>query len=234
MSTKTTRKPAPRKAAKPTETLPPQILGVARTVTPAQAKSLWLAGDVQRVMACVAARFLVSRGKVKSVRDMATDWGVGKSTVDRSNSAAAIVVAIGATATEQHARDAVQIVNNLSAFPIGALKDYTDATEGPALAKALTSVKRAVAAKASEAQAARRDTAKPRNGKVKIATTDKTRGQAAATTLAAIKDGSKVRGEDVKAILAHALRIAAESGVSADDIAAEVAAARPAEASAAA
>jgi hypothetical protein len=206
-----------------TTDLPPSILGVSRTVTVAQARKIVTSVAADYVRVGIAARFLVERGKGKSVSGLAQDLGLSKAQAGRVAIAADIVWQIGSSATEADAANALTLVNTLQANGLGKASAYLpEGASGKALGKALgdalPKAREAVKAKASESAEKPKGTSGARSGKVTSTgpRTDKGRADLAASTLAAIK--GSIDADTAVAILAQAVRVAFDSRATVDQI----------------
>lgn len=210
-----------------TEALPTSILGVRRTVTAQQSADYFAKGDVERVRGALGFRFLVARHKAESVRAIAEKMGISKSTADRANRAAEIVWNIGSKATQADAQAAITLVNAISAERLGKVSDYVAELKGDALQKALPKAQAKATADMAAARERKAKDAKASQDKTRTRTVevkdDKSKVKAAAGLLTGVKDGSKADAEDVRTMLAQALRIAVESDLEASAIAHEFA-----------
>lgn len=214
--------------AVPTADLPSQILGVKRTVTKTQAMALFAAGDVQYLRGMLAVKFLQSRGKGKTVREIADDLGITRSKVQRAGSAAALVWQIGEAATDADAKNALALVNAVDKLKGRRIGDYFDGeAEGIDARKALAAAARAARADTRKAIAApeqaeqgeqveqveQAGTPQPRSAvdtsTVTVTADDASRVKGSAAMLANVtSECTRVSPEDAETLLAHALRIA--------------------------
>ena len=221
---RTAAKRTPASAAKVVKKeLPVQILDVSRDVTANQAADYFARGDVERVRGAIGFSFLVAQGKGKSVRAMAESMGISKSTADRANRAAEIVWRFGSDATVADAQAAIVLVNAISAGRLGKVDTYLKpGRQTPAqLRKQLGTAQR----KATKDLAAKRAEATSNQGprtRTQTLKTDASKIHGCATLLTGVKSGQTADAEDVRTLLAHAIRIAVDSGLEAAAIAAEV------------